>query len=44
MDATGGAPYVFDDNRKGFEVELAAFLGCRGLVHVVFLVHRALSE
>lgn len=26
MDATGGAPYVFDNNTKGFEVELAAFL------------------
>ncbi len=26
MDATGGAPYVFDDNTKGFEVELAAYL------------------
>lgn len=26
MDATGGAPYVFDNNKKGFEVELAAYL------------------
>lgn len=26
MDATGGAPYVFDNNTKGFEVELAAYL------------------
>jgi polar amino acid transport system substrate-binding protein len=26
MDATGGAPYVFDNNTKGFEVELAEFL------------------
>jgi polar amino acid transport system substrate-binding protein len=26
MDATGGAPYVFDNNTKGFEVDLAAYL------------------
>ena len=26
MDETGGAPYVFGDRKKGFEVELAAFL------------------
>lgn len=26
MDETGGAPYVFDDHKKGFEVELAAYL------------------
>ncbi len=26
MDATGGAPYVFDNQTKGFEVELAAYL------------------
>lgn len=26
MDSTGGAPYVFDNNTKGFEVELAAYL------------------
>lgn len=26
MDATGGAPYVFDNNTKGFEVELAEYL------------------
>lgn len=26
MDETGGAPYVFDNQTKGFEVELAAYL------------------
>jgi len=26
MDATGGAPYIFDNNTKGFEVELAAYI------------------
>lgn len=26
MDSTGGAPYIFDNNTKGFEVELAGFL------------------
>jgi len=26
MDETGGAPYVFDNGTKGFEVELAAYL------------------
>jgi len=26
MDETGGAPYVFDNRTKGFEVELAAYL------------------
>ncbi len=26
MDETGGAPYVFDQRRKGFEVELANYL------------------
>lgn len=25
-DPTGGAPYIYDNNTKGFEVELAAFL------------------
>ena len=27
MDETGGAPYVYDQRRKGFEVELANYLG-----------------
>ena len=26
MDSSGGAPYIFDNNTKGFEVELAAYL------------------
>ena len=26
MDSTGGAPYVFDNDKKGFEVELANYL------------------
>jgi polar amino acid transport system substrate-binding protein len=29
MDATGGAPYVFDNNTKGFEVDLAAYLATK---------------
>jgi polar amino acid transport system substrate-binding protein len=26
MDSTGGAPYIYDNNSKGFEVELAEYL------------------
>jgi len=26
MDSTGGAPYIYDNNTKGFEVELAEYL------------------
>ena len=26
MDETGGAPYVYDNRKKGFELDLAAFL------------------